>query len=202
MNIEKSDSSEQKKNDSELIKLFLAGEDEAFDILVLRYQDRVFRTCLRMLGNHEDADDTAQEAFVKVFGSLNKFKHESRFSTWLYAVTVNTCKNKLSSSAFRKKKQAVRIDLPVEHGDGEIEHQIPDESLSPGPQLERREKALLIQSAIDSLSFEHKQVVVLRDVEALSYEDIADATGYNLGTVKSKLARAREQLRKRLKELI
>ena len=193
---------EPEKSDIELVELFQAGEKQALDILVLRYQDRVFRTCLRMLGNYDEANDSAQEVFIKIFRSLNRFKRESKFSTWLYRIAINTCKNKLVSLNFRRKKKTISIDAPVENKDGAQAMEIHDETLSPGSEVDRREKAVLIQRAINSLSDEHKEIVILRDIEGLSYEDIAGTTGYNLGTVKSKLARAREQLRTKLKELV
>ena len=202
MGEEKNMQREPEKSDIELVELFQAGEKQALDILVLRYQNRVFRTCLRMLGNYDEANDSAQEVFIKIFRSLNRFKRESKFSTWLYRIAINTCKNKLVSLNFRRKKKTISIDAPVENKDGVQAMEIHDETLSPGFEVNRREKAVLIQRAINSLSDEHKEIVILRDIEGLSYEDIAGTTGYTLGTVKSKLARAREQLRTKLKELV
>jgi len=186
--------------DKELIRSFNAGSKRAFDSLVLKYKDRVFNLCCRFLGDLEEADDSAQETFIKVYRSLKKFRFESTFSTWLYRIAVNTCKNKLSSLKYRRNRKMVRLDNGRE-GERRTNTLI-DESGSPEKYLEKKEREILIQQAIDSLPEDFKSVVVLRDVEGLSYEMTARITGYNIGTVKSKLSRARERLRKKLGESI
>ena len=186
--------------DNELIRSFNAGSKGAFDSLVLKYQDRIFNLCYRYLGDHEEADDSAQEAFIKVYRSLKKFRFESAFSTWLYRIAVNTCKNKLSSQKYRRDRKMVRLDNG--RGGGSQINTIGDTSGSPENNLEKKERDILIQKAINSLPDDFKSVVVLRDVEGLSYEMTARITGYNIGTVKSKLSRARERLRKKLEDSI
>ena len=185
--------------DIELVKSFKAEDKTAFDKLVLKYKNKVFNLCYRMLGNYEDANDSAQDTFVKVFCSLDKFRMESTFSTWLYRIAVNTCKNKFVSVEYRYREKTVRIDDPDESEEGSHKIEIRDESLSPGAELERKEKEALIQKAIAALPKEQKAVVVLRDINGMSYEEVAKVTGYNLGTVKSKLARARQALREKLR---
>jgi len=96
--------------DTVSIKSFLAGDKKTFDKLVLKYQDRVFNLCYRFLGDYEEANDSAQETFIKVYNSLKNFRFESAFSTWLYRIAVNTCKNKLSSLKFRLNQRMVRLD--------------------------------------------------------------------------------------------
>ena len=186
--------------DNELITSFNAGSKRAFDSLVLKYQDRIFNLCYRFLGDHEEADDSAQETFIKVYRSLKKFRFESEFSTWLYRIAVNTCKNKLSSQKYRRDRKMVRLDNGRE-GAAHI-NTISDKTGSPENNLEKKEREILIQKAIKSLPDDFKSVVVLRDVEGLSYEMTARITGYNIGTVKSKLSRARERLRKKLEDSI
>lgn len=188
--------------DIEFVKAFQAGDKAVFDTLVLRYQDRVFRTCLRLLGNHEDANDCAQETFVKVYRSLNRFRLEAKFSTWLYTIAVNICKNWLTSAEHRRKKKMIYIDNPIETEEGSLRLEIPDTTQLPVAELAEKETSAQIQAAISSLPEDFKQIVVLRDIEGLSYEDISKVTGYNLGTVKSKLSRARQKLREKLKGLI
>ena len=188
--------------DIELVKSFKAEDKTAFDKLVLKYKNRVFNLCYRMLGNYEDANDSAQDTFVKVFRSLNKFRMESTFSTWLYRIAVNTCKNKFASAEYKYKEKMVRIDDPEESDEGSHKMEIRDESLSPGSELEKKEKEALIQKAIATLPKEQKTVVVLRDINGMSYEEVAKVTGYNLGTVKSKLARARQSLREKLRRTV
>lgn len=190
------------QEDKALVKAFQAEGSAAFDKLVLRYKDKVFNLCYRLLGDYEEANDCAQETFVKVFCSLKNFRFESTFSTWLYRITVNICKNKLKSLEYRYRKKMVWLDKPKETEDNNCLIQIGDGSPSPLIELERKEKEMLIQKAINSLPEEQKTIVVLRDIEGLSYEEVAKITGYKLGTMKSKLARARQQLRKRLRGLI
>ncbi len=190
------------QEDKALVKAFQAEGSAAFDKLVLRYKDKVFNLCYRLLGDYEEANDCAQETFVKVFCSLKNFRFESTFSTWLYRITVNICKNKLKSLEYRYRKKMVWLDKPKETKDNNCLIQIGDGSPSPLIELERKEKEMLIQKAINSLPEEQKTIVVLRDIEGLSYEEVAKITGYKLGTMKSKLARARQQLRKRLRGLI
>jgi len=186
--------------DALLVRAFNSGEKPAFDKLVLKYKDKVFNICYRFLNDYEEANDCAQETFVKIYRSLKNFRFESSFSTWLYRIAVNTCKNKITSLEYRFKKKMVRLDSPV--GDSEEKScplEIGSESLSPEVGIDRIEKYKIIEQAIDSLPQDQKTVVILRDIQLLSYEEIAKITGYNLGTVKSKLSRARQALRERLK---
>jgi RNA polymerase sigma-70 factor (ECF subfamily) len=191
-----------KVEDRELISSFNKGSKKAFDTLVLKYQDRVFNLCYRFLGNYEEADDSAQETFIKVYRSLKNFRFESSFSTWLYRIAVNTCKNKLSSLKYRRSREMVRLDNGKGQEGSRKPTEISDESLSPEVKLEKKERDTLIQQAIDSLPADFKTVVVLCDVEGLSYEMTARITGYRIGTVKSKLSRARDRLRIRLGEVL
>ncbi|MGD8226745.1 MAG: sigma-70 family RNA polymerase sigma factor [Desulfobacteraceae bacterium] len=189
------------REDAILIRAFREGDRAAFDNLVLKHKDRVFNLCYRLLGDYEEANDSAQEAFIKVYGSLKKFRFESAFSTWLYRITVNTCKNKLKSSAFRQKKKMIPIDNPVSGKRTQPDREIQDESQSPAMELEKKERMRIIQEAINALPAEQKEVVTLRDIEGFSYEEVAEITGFNLGTVKSRLARARQDLRKKLRSV-
>ncbi len=179
------------------------GEESInFDELVLEHKDKVFNLCYRFLGNYEEADDCAQETFVKVYRSLKGFRRESSVSTWIYRIAVNTCKNRIASAQYRRSRIMVRLDEPKETDDGARPIEIGDGKLSPAAEAGRRQMGELIQEAIDSLPRDQKSVVILRDVEGLSYEDVAAATGLNIGTVKSKLARARQELREKLKGLV
>ncbi|HUT84134.1 MAG TPA: sigma-70 family RNA polymerase sigma factor [Thermodesulfobacteriota bacterium] len=190
------------REDALLITAFQGGDRTAFDKLVLKHKNKVFNLCYWMIGDYQEANDTAQETFIKVFGSLKKFRFESSFSTWLFRIAVNTCKNRLKSSEFRQKKKTISLDNP---GDPETDRslsQIKDEAPSPSIELERKERMMLINEAIDSLPAEQKEVVVLRDMEGFSYEEIVEITGLNVGTLKSRLARARLNLRNRLRSVI
>jgi RNA polymerase sigma-70 factor (ECF subfamily) len=190
------------QEDAALVKAFQAGNKASFDELVLRHKDRLFNLCFRFLGDYQEANDSAQEVFVKIYRSLKGFRLESAFSTWLYRIAVNTCKNKLKSSEYRHKKKMVHLDNPgiLEGSTGALE--ITDDTQSPLLELERKERLNLIRQAIDSLPPARKMIVVLRDIEELSYEDIANITGYSLGTIKSRLSRARLDLRRKLVKVI
>jgi RNA polymerase sigma-70 factor (ECF subfamily) len=188
--------------DAALIRAFHKGDKAAFDRLVLKHKDRLFNVCYRFLGDYEEANDSAQETFIKVYRALKKFRFESAFSTWLYRIAVNTCKNKLKSSAYRQKRMTVPLDNPALANRSQLTREIQDESQSPAIELEKKERMRIIQEAIDALPPEQKEVVTLRDIEGFSYEEVAEITGYNLGTVKSRLARARQDLRKKLRSVI
>lgn len=136
---------------------------ELFEEVVHEYKDRVFNICYRLLGNYHDAEDIAQEIFIKSFRALRSFRYQSTLSTCIYRIAVNTCKNSLNSASNR--------------------HRLPDESFSP-------EIRHAIQSALNTLPPRQKIVVVPRDIEGKSYQEISDITGLRLGTVKSRLARA------------
>jgi len=197
MKEKKKKSQNLESKDAELVKAFQAGKKAAFDELVLSHKDKVFNLCYWFVGDYQDANDLAQDVFFKAFKALKNFRFESAFSTWIYRITVNTCKNRLNSLQYRLKKKFVRFNNTAAKSNPGVE--IVDESSSPEIELRRKEKSRLIQTAINSLSAEKKAVVVLRDIEGLSYEEISSATGFNLGTVKSKLARARQDLREKLK---
>ncbi len=188
--------------DAALIRAFHEGDKAAFDKLVLKHKDRLFNLCYRLLGDYEEANDSAQETFIKVYRALKKFRFESAFSTWLYRIAVNTCKNKLKSSAYRQKRKMVPLDNPVLANRSRPSREIQDESQSPAIELEKKERMRIIQEAINALPPEQKEVVTLRDIEGFSYEEVAEITGFNLGTVKSRLARARQDLRKKLRSVI
>jgi RNA polymerase sigma-70 factor (ECF subfamily) len=189
------------EEDTALIQSFQTGRKAAFDQLVLRHQSRIFNLCCWYLGDEQEANDSAQETFVKVYRSLKGFRFESAFSTWLYRVAVNTCKNKLKSSSYRHRAKAVPIGNPG-GGDGSAAVDVEDDTASPLKDLEKKERIRIIKAAVDSLPLEHKEVVSLRDIQGLAYEDIARITGLNLGTVKSRLARARLELRGKLRDVI
>jgi RNA polymerase sigma-70 factor (ECF subfamily) len=190
------------KEDALLIRDFCEGDKAAFDSLVLKHKDRLFNLCYRLLGDYEEANDSAQETFIKVYRSLKKFRLESAFSTWLYRIAVNTCKNKLKSSAFRQKRVMVPLENPISANRSSPSREIQDDSQCPAMALENKERMRVIQEAINALPEEQREVVTLRDIEGFSYEEVAEITGFNLGTVKSRLARARLSLRKTLRSVI
>ncbi len=195
-------SEKDREKDMQWVRDFKAGDRSAFDKIMLKHKDRVFSVCYRFLGDYQEANDSAQETFVKVFTSLKRFRMESSFSTWLYRIAVNTCKNRLKSSPFRHRKRMVPFANSGNGESGNPAVNIRDEGPTPNGLLLRKEKMMLIQKAIDSLPEKQKSVIILRDLEGLSYDDVSSITGYPLGTVKSTLARARLDLRNRLRGVI
>ncbi len=202
MNKEIKSSIRSSLKDSALIKAFQAGDPAVFDELVHRHKDSVFNLCYRFLGDHQEANDSAQEIFIKVYRSLKKFRFKSSFSTWLYRIAVNTCKNRIKSLEYRLKKRTKRLDNHEMGTGSNLSDELVDESQSPMLELEKKERSRIVQQAISTLSETKRSVILLRDIEGLTYDEIADVTGLNLGTVKSKLARARADLRNRLRGVI
>ena len=199
MKEEITNSTSSHEEDRELIRAFQTGDRAAFDALVLKHKDKLFNLCYWFLGDRQEANDSAQDAFIKVYRSLKKFRFESAFSTWLYRIAANTCKNRLKSSEYRHKKNMVWLDNPGKIEDGQYPAEIHDETPSSMVELEKKERMMLIQKAIASLSVDQSTVVVLRDIEGLSYEEVSNITGLNFGTVKSRLSRARQRLRTKLR---
>lgn len=197
---EETDKFNLRQEDYSLIHNFVKGDIASFDKLVIKYKDKIFNLCFKFLADYEEASDCAQETFVSVYRSLKSFRFEAAFSTWIYKIAVNICRNKLVSADYRRKKKMIRLDVPLnDTGESDCVLEIGDSRLTPEVELEKDEKNQIIQEAIESLSSDQREVVVLRDIEMLSYEDISRVTGLNLGTVKSKLSRARMSLADKLR---
>jgi RNA polymerase sigma-70 factor (ECF subfamily) len=180
-----------------LLRRLRDRDERAFRELVQAHRDRVYNITFRMLGNRAEAEDVAQEVFIAVFKTIDDFREESKFSTWLYRVAVNHCKNRIKYLARRHDRDREEIDETT-HGtgvNGTIKTPVPS---SPAKALEAAQMEKVIQEAIANLEEDQRIVVVLRDVEDLSIEEICEITGLPDGTVKSRLHRARLVLRKRL----
>ena len=185
---------------SELERSFLKRlrdrDERAFRELLETHRDRVFNITFRMLGNRHEAEDVAQEVFITVFKTIDQFREESKFSTWLYRVAVNHCKNRIKYLARRHDKDRDELDeTTTSGGNGAIGSTAPR---SPARALEGMQMEKLLQEAIASLDEEQRTVIVLRDIEDLSIEEICKITELPDGTVKSRLHRARLVLRKKL----
>lgn len=189
-------------NDSDLIRSFQSGDRIAFDLLVRKHMDRIFNLCFRFTGDFHEAEDLAQDIFFKVFKSLNRFRFESSFSTWLYRVSVNACMNRLRSLDYRRKKKKVRFDTVTDRVDDDQTVEFGHHSETAVTELQRKERMKSIQMAIDSLPLKQKSLIVLRDIQGLSYEEITRITGVKPGTLKSRLARARLTLKEKLRGVI
>jgi RNA polymerase sigma-70 factor, ECF subfamily len=181
-------------DDHRLIRECLKGKTEAFGELVQRHQDRLYRCLYRIFGNSEDTLDTVQEAFLNAYQNLDSFKGDSLFFTWLYRIAVNT-----AISSKRKQRMVLSIDASPE-GEAVIEPVDSSEFNRPGQALEQAEQEKRIQQALARLSAEHRAVLVMKDMQGQKYEDMAEVLGVPIGTIRSRLHRARLELREILEE--
>lgn len=184
--------------DELLVERAKKGDVAAFEQLIAQYQKSVYNTAFRLTGNHEDASDVAQEAFVKVYTSLPDFRGDSSFKTWLFRIVHNACNDELRK---RIRKRTSSLSDIVFNEDGDLSRQIPDPSDGPEQSLDRIETQRVVQQSINELDDEYRIVVVMREIQGLSYNEIADALGINLGTVKSRLNRARHALKEKFSDL-
>ena len=166
------------------------GDESAFEALVRLYEKRVFALALRMCGSREDAAEAAQETFLAAWQGLPFFRGESSLSTWLYRLTNNACVDLLRREGRHRSAAGPSLD------DEEVNLEVPDQTLSPQDEAERRELREAIGRSLEALSPEHRQVLVLREMQQLRYDEIADILDLDVGTVKSRINRARKQLRK------
>jgi RNA polymerase sigma-70 factor, ECF subfamily len=176
-------------SDAQLIGRTLAGEPAAFGELVLRYQDRLYNSLLRVLGSAEDARDAVQDAFVQAFVKLDTFRGSSAFYTWLYRIALNTA----MSHARRKRPHRSLDQERTECGREPV-----DSQPLPAARLELSERAAQVHRALAELSAEYREIIVLRELDGCKYEQIAEILALPIGTVRSRLFRARLELRDRL----
>ena len=180
--------------EKELVRQAKAGSATAFEALVTAYESKIYNLSLRYLGNREDAMDASQEVFLRVFRFLPGFQEESGFSTWIYRIAVNVCKDALV-------QRAKRTEQPLEYQNEDEESrilEIPDERYRPEELVEQSELKGLLADAILTLPEQQRQMIIMRDVQGLRYEEIGEILSLELGTVKSRISRAREKLRKKL----
>ena len=179
-----------REQEAAIVRKVLGGDANAFETLVLEYEKNVYNIALRMTGNSEDAADMTQEAFIKAYNSLQSFRGDSKFSVWLYRIVSNLCLDFL-----RSKKRRPAVSLSAENEDGEeVELDIADESQSPEALLERKLTREAVRRGLDSLPEEQRQILLLREIQGFSYEEIAGALNLESGTVKSRIFRARKRL--------
>jgi RNA polymerase sigma-70 factor (ECF subfamily) len=184
------------KEEARFIARLASRDERAFNELVVLYQERVFRILLRMLGRRDEAEDMAQEVFVQVFKAVGTFRGDSKLSTWIYRIAVNLCKNRVKYLKRRRSEaqdeyEALAERSPMTAGGGVTSGDVarPDQMVE-GMQLER-----VVQACIVELDPDFREVLILRDVEDLSYEELCEVTGLPDGTVKSRLHRARAMLK-------
>ena len=173
-----------------VIRRVQQGDTEAFEALVAAYEKNVFNVALQMTGNREDAQDLTQEAFIKAYSSLSSFRGDSRFSSWLYRIVSNVCLD-----FKRRQSRRPSASLTVEDDEGEsVQLDIADESQSPEALLERKMTREAVREGLKQLPDEQRQILLLREIQGLSYEEIGEAMGLEEGTVKSRIFRARKKL--------
>jgi RNA polymerase sigma-70 factor, ECF subfamily len=180
-------------DDAQLIEAARAGDSEAFGQLVERYQDRLYNSLLRVLGSTEDARDAVQDAFVQAYLKLDTFRGSAAFYTWLYRVAFN-----LAMSHARKRRPKTSLDEAKESFGCEPV----DGQPTPDEHLVRRERVQLVHAALAALDVDYRKILVLRELEGCRYDQIAEILELPVGTVRSRLFRAREQLREQLEPML
>jgi len=171
-----------------------ANEDAAYDELVRTYNSSIFHVAYRMLGDSAEASDVVQEIFIKVFRNIGGFKGEAALKTWIFRIAFSEILNRLRWWKSRHRSSTVSLD---DQPNGQ-EYYVADSGPTPEEVLESKERELALQHALVRLSSDHRSIIVLRDIEGFSYTEIAEVLGVSIGTVKSRLARAREDLKKSL----
>lgn len=179
-------------DENKLVNKAVKGDNSAFEALMEKHMGIIYNIALRMAANQDDAEDMTQEIMIKIFRSLGSFKGNSKFSTWIYRVAVNTCLDELKK---KKNKKHLSLDAEISGDDGENQIEIKDDSPSPEKLAEQNELRDMVAAAVKLLSDEHRAVIVLRDIRGMSYSEIAGILGCSDGTVKSRISRARAQLK-------
>ncbi len=183
--------------DEQLITRALTGDQKAYELLLVRHRKAIFHVVTKIVRNKEEAQDLVQETFMKAFNALASYRSEYKFSTWLYKIAANC-----AIDFVRKKRiEALSLDRPIETKDGQVEIELPDSTWDPEKDLVRKQKLRSIDEAIESLPDKYREVIVYRHKDDKSYEEIAGILKTPVGTVKARIFRARELLKKKLKSI-
>ena len=184
-----------------LVDRFKAGDHAAFDEMIARYWDRIYAMVNQLLRNSQDAEEVTQDAFIRAHRGLANFRGESAFSTWLYQIATNLARNRYWYWWRRRRDQSVSLDAPVSHDNTTtLAEVIPAELETPDDIAVTQEFVARIGRGMERLSPKHREILILRNVKNLSYEEISAILSISVGTVKSRIARARESLRSKLGE--
>jgi len=180
-----------------LIKKAKAGDKHAFEEIVVKYEKFIYNTIYFKIGNSDDAYDLTQEVFIKVFKNLENFKCESKLSAWLYKICINTCRDHVRKTKNQNHLSVSEYEDSEYLGQYELKDSYNNDS-DPQYSLERKESIMMVREAIKNLDEEHRDIVIMRDMLGMSYEDISEKMGIELGTVKSRLFRARQKIKEYL----
>jgi RNA polymerase sigma-70 factor (ECF subfamily) len=189
-------------DDASLIAACKKGELVAFEMLVRKHQRRMLNIALRITGSYEDACEVVQDAFVAAHGGIGSFRGAARFSTWLTSITVNQARNRLQQLNSRRHREPVSLNAPIATADGSMELDPPSPEPSAHERLEQRDVRRQVQECIGALPVDFREVLVLRDMEEFSYEEIGAMLHLAAGTVKSRLFRGREAIKDCLKRVM
>jgi RNA polymerase sigma-70 factor (ECF subfamily) len=188
--------------DNRYVSLCQGGDTNAFQVLVERYQKKMLNIAYRITGDYEEACETVQEAFLSAFKAIKKFRGEAAFSTWLTGITMNHARNRLKKIRSHSHHEGVSIDDPIETENGQIFYNYPSQEEPIIEQLEKKELQAKVQECIGTLDYEFREVLVLRDMQEFSYDEIHAILNIPEGTIKSRLFRARDTLKNCLKRVI
>ena len=187
-----------KVTDSDFVERLRAGEAEAFDILITRYSGDIYSLLYRMTEDAEEAKDLTQETFLSAFKAIRSFRGEAELKTWLFRIALNHSRNRFRWWKRRKRSETVSIEKPLGEGNVTLGDTLADDCESPEEAVMRLERQRRLIKMLNTLPDVFREAIVLCDIEGLGYEEIARAVGISIGTVKSRIARGRELLRKRL----
>ena len=188
--------------DYELVGLCQKGNVEAFEALVGKHQKKMLNIAFRMIGSYEEACEVVQDAFLSAYRAIGKFRGEARFATWLYTIVINLSKNRRKQMKVQFHREGLLIDNPADTEDGQVRRDPPDPEPPILEQMEKKEVRARVQKCLNTLDDEYREVLVLRDIQGFSYEEIRDILKIPEGTVKSRLFRARDALKDRLKKTL
>jgi RNA polymerase sigma-70 factor (ECF subfamily) len=188
------------RTDEELILLVQEGQNQAFDTLVGRYKNRLYSYLYRLLGNESEAEEFAQETFVRAYMHADKYRTIARFSTWLYTIATNLVRNRIRN--IKRRPRMVSIWTEDSGGEDGRWVDIKDESPTPEETMDRKRLQEMIQQAIEKIPSKYRPAFVLREINGLSYEEIAATTGLKLGTVRSRINRGRMHFKKAVSPLL
>lgn len=188
----------QNLSDEDLMEQFQSGYEQAFNLLVERYQDRLHNFLYRYTHNHQDCEDLVQETFFRVFRSRHSYERIAKFSTWMYTIAIN-----LAKSLYKKKKRMTKVTIHEDPNDSEDRPmKLEDTKILPDDSLHEKMCIDELENALMQLSEDFREVVVLRDIQQLSYEEIAEIADLPMGTVKSRINRGRAQLQELLENYV